>query len=131
MQVKLSHLIFYVDDILGSLAFYKKVFNIETKFIHESELYAELSTGEVTLAFASNILGKDNLPQGYISNSLKTLPQASEIVFTVKDVALVYEKALQEGAVDVMQPAEKPWGQTVAYVRDLNGILIEIASEMA
>lgn len=23
-----------------------------------------------------------------------------------------------------------PWGQTVAYVRDLDGVLVEIASEM-
>lgn len=138
MHAKLSSIIFYVDDILGSLAFYKKAFGIETTFIHESELYAELKIGRVTLAFASDILDKDSFSQEHILNSLNLLPQTSEmaftvkeIVFTVKDVAHAYKKALQEGAVDVAQPTQKAGGQTVAYVRDLNGILIEIVSEMA
>ncbi len=27
-----------------------------------------------------------------------------------------------------MEPSTKPWGQTVAYVRDLNGTLVEIGA---
>lgn len=131
MQAKLSHMIFYVEDILAGLSFYQKAFAIEAKFIHESELYAELNTGDVTLAFASNVLGKGNLPKGYIPNTLKEPPQASEIAFTVKDVSKAYQKAIQEGAIAIAPPMEKPWGQTVAYIRDPNGVLIEIASEMA
>ncbi len=34
------------------------------------------------------------------------------------------------GAVAVAPPAHKPWGQTVSYVRDLNGVLVEIATEV-
>jgi hypothetical protein len=30
----------------------------------------------------------------------------------------------------IASPELKPWGQTVAYVRDFNGILVEIASDM-
>jgi hypothetical protein len=26
------------------------------------------------------------------------------------------------------EPVTKPWGQTLAYVRDLNGVLVELAS---
>jgi lactoylglutathione lyase len=28
----------------------------------------------------------------------------------------------------VMKPTVKPWGQTVAYVRDLNGTLVELGT---
>ncbi|HEV7516808.1 MAG TPA: lyase, partial [Thermoanaerobaculia bacterium] len=39
-----------------------------------------------------------------------------------------YARAVEAGAAPVSQPATKPWGQDVAYVRDLDGVLIEIAS---
>ncbi len=31
----------------------------------------------------------------------------------------------------VVEPNTKPWGQVVAYVRDLDGFLIEICTPMA
>lgn len=129
-MAKLTHLIFYVKDILKGLSFYKEAFGIDVKFLHESEMYAELNTGDVALAFASDLLGKDNLPSGYIPNDIKQLPQSGEVVFTVKDVPKAYKKAVQAGGLALVPPKEKPWGQTVAYVRDPNGVLIEIASEM-
>ena len=51
--------------------------------------------------------------------------------FTAKDVSLSLSLAVKSGAELIAAPEEKPWGQTVAYVRDFNGILIEIASDMA
>jgi len=30
----------------------------------------------------------------------------------------------------VSEPETKPWGQTVAYVRDRNGFLVELCSPM-
>lgn len=129
-MTKLTHLIFYVKDILKGLAFYKQAFDIDVKFLHESNMYAELQTGEVALAFASEVLGQSNLPNGYLPNDIHKPPQAGEVVFTVKDVEKGYKKAVQAGALPLVPPQEKPWGQTVAYVRDPNGVLIEIASEM-
>jgi lactoylglutathione lyase len=32
--------------------------------------------------------------------------------------------------MQVAEPKTKPWGQTVAYVRDPDGVLVEIGSEM-
>lgn len=126
----LTHLIFYVEDVMKGITFYQNAFGFEPKFIHESEQYGEMNTGEVTLAFASDSLGKANLPDGYLANKPGGLPQASEAVFTVKDVQKSYQEAIRAGASSVAQPKEKPWGQTVGYVRDPNGVLIEIASEM-
>lgn len=53
-----------------------------------------------------------------------------EIALTTGDVAAAFQRALGVGAARVAEPKVKPWGQTVAYVRDLDGILVEIASEM-
>jgi uncharacterized glyoxalase superfamily protein PhnB len=45
-------------------------------------------------------------------------------------VTASFSKALKAGATLVAPLADKPWGQTIGYVRDPNGILIEISSEM-
>ena len=34
------------------------------------------------------------------------------------------------GCSPVSKPHEVPWGQTISYVRDLNGCLVEIATPM-
>jgi lactoylglutathione lyase len=129
-MVTFSHTIFYVKDIEKIIAFYEKAFGIKPKFVHESGLYAELDTGGTTLAFADEALGKENLPDGYIPNDPSRSPSACEIVFTVKDVENSYDDAVTAGAIALVSPKQKPWGQTVAYVRDPSGVLIEIASLM-
>lgn len=129
-MVQFSHTICYVKDVAKEVAFYEKAFGIKPKFVHESGTYAELDTGATSLAFAQEALGEENLPQGYIKNDTKRPPFACEIVFTVNDVKKAYEKACKAQAAPVAEPKEKPWGQIVAYVRDPEGVLIELASPM-
>ena len=130
VMVSFSHMIFYVKDVEAALAFYNEAFDVETLFIHESRAYGELKTGSTALAFASEELGKMNLPEGFRGNDLKDVPAGCEVVFTTEDIEKTYEKAISKGAVDVAKPMQKPWGQKVAYVRDLDGLLIEIATVM-
>lgn len=49
-------------------------------------------------------------------------------VESVENTVDFYEKAVNAGATEVKAPTEKPWGQTLSYVRDLNGFLVEICS---
>jgi lactoylglutathione lyase len=130
-MVAFSHTIFYVKDIHKIIEFYEKAFGIKPKFIDESGLYTELDTGGTTLAFASEKLGKENLPEEYFPIDRSKATHGCEIVFTVKDVQQAYEDALLAGAISVVPPKHKPWGQIVSYVKDPSGILIEIASIMA
>ena len=51
-----------------------------------------------------------------------------EVAFVTDDVAGDFERAGSTGAEAVTPPTQKPWGQTVSYVRDLNGYLVEICS---
>ncbi len=131
IMVEFSHAIFYVKDIEKIIEFYEKAFGISAKFIHESGLYAELNTGGTSLAFADESLGKENLPEGYFPIDRMKGHSVCEIVFTVKDVQKAYEDALLAGAISIVPPKHKPWGQEVAYVKDPSGVLIEIASLMA
>ena len=58
-------------------------------------------------------------------------PPAMEVLFTVKNVGAAYERAVGAGALALREPADKPWGQRVAYVRDTDGFVVELASPLA
>ena len=46
-------IIIYVKDELATVAFYHKAFGLEQRFLHESNQYAEMETGQTILAFAN------------------------------------------------------------------------------
>ncbi len=127
--MKFACTILYVNDVAQSVAFYQRAFGLNLRFIHQSSQYAEMDTGGTALAFAANELANSNLPEGFQENSLSKLPAGIEVGFVTDDVAAAFSQAIEAGAIAVVAPKIKPWGQTVAYVRDLDGILIEIGSE--
>jgi uncharacterized glyoxalase superfamily protein PhnB len=126
-----SYTILYVKSVPLAVDFYQKAFGLQQRFIDETEQYAEMETGTTTLAFASTELANSNLPQGFQENSRSSLPAGIEVGFTADDVEAAFAQAIEAGALVVTEPKVKPWGQTVGYVRDLDGILIEIGSRLA
>ncbi len=126
---RLGNIIFYVEHVEKTIAFFEKAFGVKRSFIDPTGSYGQLETGTTALGFASLELAKQNLPQAYRRITPKELP-GLEIAFTTRDVHRSLNAAVKAGAELIASPEEKPWGQTVAYVRDPNGILIEIASEM-
>jgi lactoylglutathione lyase len=128
--VRFAYTIAYVRDVERSVAFYEQAFSLQRRFVDESGQYAEMETGETTLAFASNELGASNLPSGFQMNDPAEPPAGVEIAFLTEDVNAAFHIALEAGATSVAEPITKPWGQTVAYVRDRDGMLVEIGSQM-
>jgi uncharacterized glyoxalase superfamily protein PhnB len=129
-MAKLSYTILYVKDVTKSIEFYEKVFGFKRKFIAPENSYGELATGDTTLSFASLKLAASNLKDGIIESSNSNKPFAIEIGITTDDVEKLYDHAIKSGAVAEMPAKYKPQGQTVAYVRDLDGFLIEICTPM-
>ena len=82
-------------------------------------------------AFASNALGESNLPGGFRKNDPAEPPAGVEVALVAEDVEDAFRRALEAGAKAVAEPKTKPWGQTVAYVRDPDGVLVEIGDEVA
>jgi catechol 2,3-dioxygenase-like lactoylglutathione lyase family enzyme len=129
-MIKFAYTILYVQDVKRSLEFYETVFGFARKFITPDNSYGELITGETTLSFASIDLAKTSLKDGFIKSSNDNKPFAVEIAFSTDNVEALYEQAIKAGAI-AEKPAEyKSHGQTVAYVRDLDGFLIEICTPM-
>ncbi|MCG8585818.1 MAG: VOC family protein [Pirellulales bacterium] len=120
--------IVYVADVPQTLEFYHRAFGFSTRFLHRSNQYGELDTGDCRLAFAAHALGGMNLPEGYSKLSTLEPPAGIEVGFETDDVAVAYQRAIDNGATAVAAPADKPWGQTVAWVRAPEGTLVAIGS---
>ena len=58
--MKLGYTIIYVADVVATVAFYEKAFGLARRFVHESNLYAEMETGSTALAFAGEAMAEMN-----------------------------------------------------------------------
>lgn len=125
--MKLGYTIIYVADVPETVAFYEKAFGLKPRFVHESNLYAELDTGGTALAFAGEPMAAMN-ELAIRPNRKADVAAGFEIAFVTTDPEAAYQQAVAAGASAVKPPILKPWGQTVGYVRDLNGCLVELCS---
>lgn len=126
--MKLGYTILYVPNVEASLAFFEAAFGLKRRFLHESGSYGELDTGETTLSFASHELGDMNFPGGHVRASDSAQPLGVEIALVTDDVAGAHQSAIRLGAREISAPADKPWGQTVSYVRAPDGTLVELCT---
>ena len=126
--MKFGYTILYVKDVPNAVAFYEDAFGLRRKFVHEEGLYAEMDTGSTALAFAAYGLAKTNLPCGFQKNDPDAAPGGFEIALVTEDVEAAYERALTAGASSIPPPATKAWGQVCAFVRDKDGITVELCS---
>ena len=115
--------ILYVGDVAASVDFYERAFGLERRLVHDSGEYAELETGATALAFASRELAGRNVPGLEPASG-----NAFEVCLVTDDVNSGFARAVKAGAAAVSAPSTKPWGQDVAYVRDPDGVLVELAS---
>lgn len=128
--MKLDGVMIWVQDVPATVAFYEKAFGLQVQMMDDSNMFAMMSTGETTLQFAderaataTGVTVRPNRPQD--------TPAASQLAFVAEDVHAAYAIAVAAGAVAEVQPVQKPWGQTLGYLRDLNGCLVELSSPSA
>lgn len=126
--MKFSHVTLLVNNVLQAIAFYEKAFGFKQRFVHKSGLFAEMEIDEVALHFAASKAVKANLPKGFQENNFSNLPAGIEVCLVTDDVADAFALATKAGATAYAEPKVMFWGQTIAYVRNLDGILIEIGN---
>jgi lactoylglutathione lyase len=129
-MVKLGYTILYVSNVTKSVEFYEAAFGFVRKFVTPENDYGELLTGETTISFVSEELANSNLKNGFIESSQANKPFGIELALVTDNVQDIMEKSVQLGAIIVEQPIQKPWGQTVGYISDLDGFLLEICTAM-
>lgn len=123
--MKLGYTILYVDDVRRSVDFYTRAFGLAVKFVHEGGDFGELDTGGTSLAFSSRQLMTQ---LGKNPSRADARAPCFEIALTTDDVPAAVERAVAAGAELIQRPEVMPWGQTVAYVADPDGFLVELCT---
>ncbi|HJY28577.1 MAG TPA: VOC family protein [Pyrinomonadaceae bacterium] len=130
--MRLAGTCLYVDDVPAVLDFYRCAFGFGTRFFDEALQFAELDTGGAPgvppiLSFASHGFAEVLMPGRYVRPS-DGGPSGVEVAFYTDDVAAAFARAAAAGAFVIAEPKVMPWGQTVAYVRSIEGTLIGLCS---
>lgn len=127
--MKLGYTIIYVPDVAQAVAFYQAAFGLTFRFVTDEGDYAEMETGATTLSFASEPLAASH-GFDFTPNRVGNPPAGIEICLITEDVPAAHARAVEAGAVSLSDAKVKPWGQVVSYVRDPNGVLVELATPL-
>ncbi len=120
--------IYVPKDAKSVLDFYVKAFGFEIKHYDEQMDFGELETGPTTIAVASHACGEFMVGSDYHAHA-DGFPKNIEIAFYTDNVRRSYDIAIAGGCEALCEPKETPWGQTVAYVRSIEGSLIGLVSQ--
>jgi lactoylglutathione lyase len=127
-----GYTIIWVDDVVKTVEFYETVLGVARRVLQDrgAFMWAEMETGNTTLAFASTSEAEMLFPNGFRANDPTQLPPLIQISFFTSDVAATYQRAIAAGATGMDEPKTQPWGQIIARIRDLNGILVSFVSSL-
>lgn len=122
--------VLFVGDVPAVLEFYGRAFGLETRFYDPNYEFGELDAGGAALGVASHDCGQRMMPGAYVPPPGRRLAGV-EVAFFTPDVSTAFDRARDAGAEVVTEPTEMPWGQTVAYVRSIEGTIIGLCSPLA
>ncbi|GAB2274338.1 hypothetical protein Dimus_009102 [Dionaea muscipula] len=122
-----AYTVVYVADVAKSVAFYAKAFGYKVRRLDDSHRWGELDSGATTIAFTPMHQRETDDITGSVQ---KTERGPMEVCFDYPDVDAAYKRAVENGADPVSPPEHKEWGQKVAYVRDIDGIVVRMATHV-
>ncbi len=128
--MQLAGFSFIVPDVTASVEFYTKAFGFALRYMHPTGQYAEMETGAVLLSFTGEVLWEGMIfgSHPYRRAVSGEAPFAGFVALNVPDLDAALDRAVEAGAEKLTDPDAKPWGQSIALIRDLNGNLVELAT---
>ena len=127
--MKYGSTVLFVEDVSKVMDFYESAFGFKKKFYDPDFGFGDMDAGGVSLAFGNHECGERMMPGAYQRSSSGN-PEGIEIAFNLVDVASAFERAVAAGAEPVAAPKEMPWGQTVAYVRSIEGTIVGLCTPL-
>ncbi len=128
--MKFGSTVLFVENVQSVMDFYQKAFGMEISMYDPSFDFGILNMEGGSIGIASNHSGELMMP-GKFPTSKNGHPDGVEIAFYSNDVKADFQKAVEAGATPITVPRKMEWGQTVAYVKSIEGTIIGICSEMA
>jgi catechol 2,3-dioxygenase-like lactoylglutathione lyase family enzyme len=121
-----DYIVLIVEDLDRALHFYTRVLGL--RLGHRSGDYAQLDTGATRLALYTRTAMAKTLSMP-LDAPAANMP-GFEIGFKVADVDAAFSELVARGALPVVPPTDRFWGQRTAYIRDPDGHLVELAQEL-
>ncbi len=118
----------FVNDMGNMIRFYRDVLGFEIKEDENTSNVYLLKDGTLFLLYGRNDFEKmTNRKYEYLKN-VNGHFEIALYVDTFEEVDIEYHKAVEKGAVPILEPTTEPWGQRTCYIADPEGNLIEIGS---
>lgn len=126
MEFKYAYTRLLVTNFKACFEFYRDVMEFKPTFGSENDVYADFSTGTVTLALFSKALMSNAIGTAHLPTEASAQDKVC-LIFEVEDVDAAWKALNQKGVSMAGSPADRPdWGLRSAYLRDPDGNLIEI-----
>ena len=126
--MKLDGVGLFVDDMPTMVRFYRDVLGFEINEDENASNVYLIKNGTLFMLYRRKDFEKMTSRSYEYLKGFNGHFEIALYVDTFDEVDLEYEKAVEKGAVPVLEPTTEPWGQRTCYIADPEGNLIEIGS---
>ena len=126
--MKLDGFGLFVNDMGAMIRFYRDVLGFEIRESEDAVNVYLIKDGTLFMLYErKNFEAMTNRKYEYLKG-LNGHFELALYVDTFEEVDRRFREAVDKGAVPVLEPTTKPWGQRTCYIADPEGNLIEIGS---
>lgn len=118
----------FVEDMAKMIRFYRDVLGFEIKESEDTSNVYLVKDGTLFLLYGRKDFEKMTDHRYEYIKGLNGHFEIALYVDSFDEVDDVFRKAVENGAVPILQPELEPWGQRTCYIADPEGNLIEIGS---
>ena len=118
----------FVEDMGKMIRFYRDVLGFEIKEAEDTSNVYLVKDGTLFLMYGRKDFEKMTSRRYEYIKGLNGHYEIALYVDTFEEVDAAFRKAVEKGAVPVLEPELEPWGQRTCYIADPEGNLIEIGS---
>ena len=118
----------FVEDMAKMICFYRDVLGFEIKEAEDASNVYLIKDDTLFLLYGRKDFEKMTSRKYEYVKGLNGHTEIALYVDSFEEVDAEYEKAINKGAISVLEPVTEPWGQRTCYIADPEGNLIEIGS---
>lgn len=118
----------FVTDMAKMIRFYRDVLGFEIRETEDTANVYLVKDSTLFLLYGREAFEKMTSRRYEYVKGLNGHFEIALYVDTFDEVDAAFQKAVENGAVPVLEPELEPWGQRTCYIADPEGNLIEIGS---
>jgi lactoylglutathione lyase len=118
----------YVSDVSRTVRFYEQAVGATCDHVDDDGSYAELQFGTLVTGVVHSDHARRYFPGEFRPHDPSDMAAAFELYIEVDDLGEAITRAREAGATQLSEPTERPWGQWSVFLRDPDGVVVELAT---